>query len=288
MKYQRVILIIGILILGSYFVWNNYFSQEELEKRIEYEQGYKIINQSQYIEIEFNFDPSWIPNIPNEGLPGTPKESEATNKINRIIYEGHSSVIYLEWVLNRSAYRPYLVLQFLIKPTYNYEGGEYLGSYIIEKNPRGFRTLIIKCYTKNASEYLFGWDDIPGNDTGKLIDFLKQSYSVDWVKAENIKKSDDCNTISASAGNNSLSLSLNNDKTKVNLKIDDRITDEFTARIENGKLNIYLSDDQSCRYAGDLSGKHIDIYLNRQLLSNVDHPITIKFGPLNLIKYTKS
>ncbi len=62
----------------------------------------------------------------------------------------------------------------------------------------------------------FSWDDVPGNDTEKLIDFLKQCYNVDWVKAENIKKSDESSTISASAGNNSLSLSLNNDKTEAN------------------------------------------------------------------------
>ncbi|GEM_PF-5126558 len=187
MKYQRIILIIGILILGSYFVWSNYFSQEALEKRIEYEQGYKINNQ-QEIEVEFNFDPSWIP-----------KEDEATNKINRIIYEGYSSVIYLESVTNRSG--PYITVEFLIKPTYSYEGGEYLSSYIIEKDPRGFRSLIINCYEKNA----------------------QQGYN----------------------------LSL-------------------------------------CSYFGSGPGKLFGIYLNRQLLSSVDHPITIKLGPLNLIKYTKS
>ncbi len=87
--------------------------------------------------------------------------------------------------------------------------------------------------------YLFNWDDIPGNDSGKLIDFLKQSYSVDWIKAENIEKSDDGNTIRASAGNNSLSLSLNDEKTNVNLEIDDGRTDKFIVKTENGELNIY-------------------------------------------------
>ncbi len=91
------------------------------------------------------------------------------------------------------------------------------------------------------SAFLFSWNDTPGYDTERFINFLKQSYNVNWVKAENIEKSHDGNTISVSAGNNSLSLSLNNYKTKVDLIIDDRVTDGFTAIPENGKLNIYKS-----------------------------------------------
>jgi hypothetical protein len=95
---------------------------------------------------------------------------------------------------------------------------------------------------------LFIWDNVPGNDNERFIDFLKQSYSIDWVKRDNIKKSVDRNTISASAGNHSLSLSLNNDKTKVNLKIDDSRTDEFIADMENSKLNIYNGRIYPLRY----------------------------------------
>ncbi len=87
--------------------------------------------------------------------------------------------------------------------------------------------------------YLFSWDEIPGNDIGRLIDFLKQKYSIDWVKTAEIEKIDDSRTIRLSYKGNFLSLKLNDEKTKVNLKIDDGRTDEFIVMTEKGKLNIY-------------------------------------------------
>ena len=88
--------------------------------------------------------------------------------------------------------------------------------------------------------YLFSWDKIPGSDSRRLKDFLIQNFGIDWIKTANIKKIDDGRKIIVSVENNFLSLSLNNEKTKVNLKIDDGRTDEFIAKTENGKLNIYL------------------------------------------------
>jgi len=87
--------------------------------------------------------------------------------------------------------------------------------------------------------YLFSWDEIPGNDNWKLIEFLGQMYGIDWVKTAKIEKIDDGRTINISTEKNSLSLRLNDEKNKVNLKIDDGRIDELNARTENSKLNIY-------------------------------------------------
>jgi hypothetical protein len=93
-----------------------------------------------------------------------------------------------------------------------------------------------------SNRYLFCWDEIPGNDSGRLIDFLKLNYCIDWVKTAKIEKIDDGKTIKLSTEKNSLSLRLNDDKTKVDLKINDDRTDEFTAKMKNGKLHIYTSN----------------------------------------------
>lgn len=87
--------------------------------------------------------------------------------------------------------------------------------------------------------YLFSWDDIPGNDNVSLIKFLKKRYSIDWVDTTKIEKIDDGRTIRLCLKNNFISIKLNDEKTKVNLKIDHGITDAFNARTENSKLNIY-------------------------------------------------
>lgn len=87
--------------------------------------------------------------------------------------------------------------------------------------------------------YLFSWDDIPGNDNGKLIEFLKQEFGIDWVESAKINKVDNGNTIKVSTEINNLSLNLNQEKTEVISKTDDDKTDKFMAKMENGKLNIY-------------------------------------------------
>ncbi len=94
--------------------------------------------------------------------------------------------------------------------------------------------------------YLFSWDKIPGEDNRRLIDFLKLNFGIDWVKTENIKKSDDGRAIILS-DEKKTSLQLNKGKTRAILTIDNDITDAFTVKTENGKLNIYkysnLKDD---------------------------------------------
>jgi PGF-pre-PGF domain-containing protein len=87
--------------------------------------------------------------------------------------------------------------------------------------------------------YLFSWDNVPGDDNGKLVEFLERKFSVDWASAAKIEKLDGDRTIRVYAGRNSLSLELNDEKTKVNLNINDAETDEFTAEMENGKLKIH-------------------------------------------------
>ncbi len=86
---------------------------------------------------------------------------------------------------------------------------------------------------------LFNWDDIPGNDNERLIEFLKKRFHIEWVKNANIEKRDEGKTIRLSFESNFLSLNLNDDKTNVSLKFDDGRTYELTAKTENNKLNIY-------------------------------------------------
>ncbi len=101
-------------------------------------------------------------------------------------------------------------------------------------------------------EYLFSWDDVPGNDSGRLIDFLRQSFDIDWVKTAKIEKIDGGKTIRVSTGKNSLSLRLNDEKNEVHLTIDDGRTNEFIAmingQIKNGKLNVYFIEDDRGHY----------------------------------------
>ena len=95
---------------------------------------------------------------------------------------------------------------------------------------------------KNEPKYLFSWDEVPGNDNIRLLEFLKQNFNIDWVEIAKVEKFEDGRTIKISAENDSLSLRLNNEKTEVNLKIEDGRTDKFIVKTENGTLKIKNSE----------------------------------------------
>ncbi|TFH43728.1 MAG: hypothetical protein E4G94_04470 [ANME-2 cluster archaeon] len=94
-----------------------------------------------------------------------------------------------------------------------------------------------------VTEYLFTWGDNLG-----LKEFLVQKCHMSWVETAKIETIDDNKTIRLT-GKKNLFLKLNNDGTnsqgthdyvtKVNLEIDDGIIEEYIARTENGKQNIY-------------------------------------------------
>ncbi len=95
---------------------------------------------------------------------------------------------------------------------------------------------------KILEKYLFSWEEIPGNDNVRLIDFLIQNFGIEWVKAAKIKKNDDNMAIIVNNEPNFLSLTLNDEKTKLNLEINDGRTYKFIVRNENGRLNIYFEN----------------------------------------------
>jgi len=97
------------------------------------------------------------------------------------------------------------------------------------------------------SEPLFSWEEIPGNDSKFLINILKINFGIDWVRPENIEKTNDGKIIKVSDEKKCLSLSLKNEQNKVELRFykvrpnKEPIEKlyEFIAKNENGKLNIY-------------------------------------------------
>lgn len=97
----------------------------------------------------------------------------------------------------------------------------------------------------NEKTYLFSWNEIPGDDSDRLINFLKENYGFDWITKEKTEKLKDGKTIILSNEQKSISLKLNTERTEVNLKIDDgkkcKVITKFIAKTVNGKLNIYIS-----------------------------------------------
>ena len=94
--------------------------------------------------------------------------------------------------------------------------------------------------TNDNERYLFSWNQIPGPDSSRLIEFLKQDLCIDWVKEEHIKKDEKSEIITISDGKKAISLKLNDDKIKINVIVNHCLTMDLPVKEENGKLNIYF------------------------------------------------
>ncbi|MDL5502147.1 MAG: hypothetical protein QSU88_02925, partial [Candidatus Methanoperedens sp.] len=64
-------------------------------------------------------------------------------------------------------------------------------------------------------------------------------YRIEWAESAKIEKIDNGKTIKVSTDKNSLSLELNDEKTKVNLTIDGNRIDEFIVRMKNSRPYIF-------------------------------------------------
>jgi hypothetical protein len=124
--------------------------------------------------------------------------------------------------------------------------GEYKLNYLNPRAQEVIRDVVKKIESKNKNlQWLFCWEEIPGNDSVRFINFLKK-YDVDWIKKDEIDN--DGKTIRATAEKSSLSLRLVGSN-GVKLKIDDVIVDSSLFFVqENDKRNIYKLPDMDLDY----------------------------------------
>jgi len=88
-------------------------------------------------------------------------------------------------------------------------------------------------------EYLFSWDNVPGNDSERLLRFLRDDLNIGWVENAEILKSDDSKIIRIFKDENSAEIMIDEKKGKATLKIGDDRTHNLQVKKEGSKLNIY-------------------------------------------------
>ena len=121
---------------------------------------------------------------------------------------------------------------------------------------------------------MFCWENNLENDNERFLEYLQKNYGIDWIKTAKIEKIDDGKTLRIFTEKKFISLKLNNDKTRLIVKIDDSRTYEFKIEVENGKLNIYMSQN-SIRKVGGGRKKAIDIHPEiKDELSKLIEPVT--------------
>lgn len=186
-----------------------------------------------------------------------------------------------------------LLALFSVIPSYENEqlSSNEIGWKVFEENPNLFKNFVqpsppekekqnnkeeIK-RVKKENKCLFSWSKIPGKDTGKLKDFLKQSFDIDWGETLKIEKIDSGKTIRFYKENNSISLILNKEKNKATLIIDDGRTDDFIVEMENDELNVYKKDKDESRAFKIMVGKKLE-KLKEKGLINIQKPGKIEYA----------
>ncbi len=100
----------------------------------------------------------------------------------------------------------------------------------------------------------FIWDEIPGNDSNRLVIYLEERFGVNWMKNPEIIKYNDNKTIYISDVNNSVFLSNNTALIDIseglgNLKINGKYTDfYFDIKMYNDKLNLIVPTMETLKY----------------------------------------
>ena len=91
----------------------------------------------------------------------------------------------------------------------------------------------------SGKKYLFSWENVPGNDSEKLLRFLRDDLDIVWAENTEICKSHGDKAIRISKDENSAEIIIDEKKEKATLKIGDGRTHDLTVKKESGKLNIY-------------------------------------------------
>jgi len=89
------------------------------------------------------------------------------------------------------------------------------------------------------SGYLFNLNEVPGNDSEKLLEHLEQNCGIDWAKTANIEKINNGKVVKVSTDTNNLTLKLNDEKTRLYLNINGGQTDEFIVKMKDGELKTF-------------------------------------------------
>ncbi len=101
-----------------------------------------------------------------------------------------------------------------------------------------FRDFIL---SRNKPRYLFGWGNIPGSDSDRLLKFLKYDLDIDHIENAIIIKTNEDKNILISTEEKSVEISLNEKMDKIILNISNGRIYNLIAKEENGQLKIYES-----------------------------------------------
>jgi hypothetical protein len=96
--------------------------------------------------------------------------------------------------------------------------------------------------------YLFSWDNVPGNESQRLISYLKNDQDIGWVDNAQIVKINNNETIRVFTSENSLELTIGNNESTILLIVDSVPLCYLQIKKENSNICVYRVEEYKYRY----------------------------------------
>ena len=103
--------------------------------------------------------------------------------------------------------------------------------------------------------YLFSWNKVPGNDSERLLRYLKENHNTVWAENAEICKTDGGKNIRVCKDENSAKITIDENEEKATLKIGGKEPHHLKVKKENYGLNIH---ETFKKYVDDIFGKLSD------------------------------
>ncbi len=135
----------------------------------------------------------------------------------------------------------------------------------------------IYLHDNNEDIYLFSWENVPGNESHGLLNYLKNDLQISWVENAQITKDEENKTIRVFTNENSIEMMLNNES--VLLKRDrgyERY--DLWVKEENGTYEVY-NKKYGNKY--DISERYYAVY-NLSIKNNGSSPLYFELNELRL------
>jgi len=94
-------------------------------------------------------------------------------------------------------------------------------------------------FDEDSGTYLFSRENVPGDDSDRLLRFLVDDLDIDWAESAEIHKSDDGKTIHIFKDENSAEIKIDEEQEEATLEISDGRIHDLTVKREDGKLKLY-------------------------------------------------
>lgn len=138
-----------------------------------------------------------------------------------------------------------------------------------------FSSIFMSDNSDNENIFLFSWENVPGNESNRLLSFLKNDLQIDWVDNAQITKDEENKIIRVFRHGDSIEIMLYTESAY--LKIGDRAYD-LAVRYENATHNVY---DRKYKNKYDISERYYAVY-NLSIKNNGSGSIYVKLNGLRL------